>query len=312
VSAPSVSIVVETVTARERKPPLRLAAAIAESMEALASAGNESVETIVVIDPTIDPVEVDEARRRYPSARFVGTPNRNYFEAKNAGAAAANAEIVVLLDGDTAPGRDWLDAILSGFKPGIDVVAGRTRYTGPSLAARTFSIPDFAAVLDNQGAASGFNINNVAFRREVLAAHPLDARIRRNGGCFLLYNELRKANVRMVYEPRAVVNHAIDEGLRGFIRKHLDRGFEGIDVYRLDDQAIVRGTPIFRRFGWPAIPPLMTRRLALDWLRLVKHRRQMGVSILGLPYYFLVSLFTRMIQTVGAFTAVIDPYKYGR
>src|SRR6185436_2488773 len=133
------------------------------------------IERIVVLDDQIAEADVAELRRRYPSVKFVSSPASNYFAAKNAGAQAAAGEIIALLDGDCEPAPDWLEALLAPFESGVAAVGGRTRYVGDSWVARTFSIPDFAYVLaEDTGEASGFNINNVAFRREVLLAHPFD------------------------------------------------------------------------------------------------------------------------------------------
>src|SRR5206468_12652200 len=96
--------------------------------------------------------------------------------------------------------------------------------------------------------------------------------------CFLLYHQLHAAGVRIVYDPRARVSHGLDIRGLGFVKKHFDRGYDGVNVYRLDDRAVLRGTPWFRRFGGLAILPIMARRIVLDWLRLTKHRRQIGIS----------------------------------
>jgi cellulose synthase/poly-beta-1,6-N-acetylglucosamine synthase-like glycosyltransferase len=249
-------------------------------------------------------------QRRFPGVRVVMSSKANYFDGKNAGAAAATGEIVILLDGDTVPRRDWLGRLLSRFDPGVDAVAGRTRYTGASLIARTCSVPDFANILEEEdGTAGGFNINNVAFRTPVLRSHPLDARIRRNGGCYLLSKQLRAAGKRVVYEPLACVDHAFD-GAVGFVKKHFDRGFDGVNVYRLDERAALRGTRFFRRYGALTIGPLTARRLAIDWVRLVRYRRQIGISGFAFPYYAAVMTGVRLVEAAGALAAVIDPDRY--
>ena len=167
--------------------------------------------------------------------KFVSSSVSNYFAAKNAGTAVAAGDVIALLDGDCEPASDWLEALLAPFESGVAAVGGRTRYTGGSWAAWTFSIPDFAHVLaEEKDAASGFNINNVAFRREVLLAYPFDKRIPRNGGCYFLFHQLRADEKRVLYEPSAVVAHGLDIRGLSFVRKHFDRGYDGITVYRLD------------------------------------------------------------------------------
>lgn len=299
---PTVSVVVEMIT------PLEYDEAFASpSFQGLErqTYPRERIETIAVLNEHTDAAPL---RARYPSVTFISAPE-NYFAAKNAGAAAAGGEVVALLDGDCEPDPDWLERLVERFDaPDVGAVAGCTRYVGKSLAARTFSVPDFAYILSEDGdAASGFNINNLAFRREVLLAHPFDARIRRNGGCYFLFHQLRADGVRVVYEPRARVAHGLDVAGLGFVRKHFDRGYDGVTVYRLDDQAVLRGTKFFRRFGPFALPPIFARRVAIDWVRMLRHRRQIGITPLTLPYYAAVNLTTRLIELAGGLIAAVSP-----
>ena len=240
--------------------------------------------------------------------KFVKSPASNYFAAKNAGAAAAAGDIVALLDADCVPADDWLEALLAPFEPGVAAVGGRTRYAGGSWAARTFSVPDFAYVLAGaEGSASGFVINNVAFRREVLLAHPFESRIRRDGGCYLLFHQLRAEGARVLIEPRAVVEHAPDVGGLGFARKHFKRGYDGVAVYRLDARGVLRGTRLLRRLGPAALLPITGRRIVADWLRLLRHRRQIGIPSLAVPYFGAVAVVTRFVELAGGLAAFVSP-----
>jgi glycosyltransferase involved in cell wall biosynthesis len=306
---PLVSVVVETITAREHPTTVSLADDLAASLAALGrqTYPHDLIETIVVLDDGIDPRMADEVRGRYPTVTLGYSSERNYFAAKNAGVRLASGSIVALLDADCAPAPTWLQTLVSGFEPDVAAVAGRTRYAGDSRVARTFSVPDFANVLeDARGAASGFLVNNVALRRDVLLAHPFEVRIRRNGGCYLLYHQLRAAGARIVYEPRAVVAHGLDIRGLGFVRKHFDRGYDAVSVYRLDDRAVLRGTRLFRRLGGLALVAIAGRRIVVDWVRLARHRRQIGVSAVALPYFGAVALGTRLIELAGGLTAVMN------
>jgi glycosyltransferase involved in cell wall biosynthesis len=263
------------------------------------------IEPIVVIDHHVADADGAALRQRYPTVTFVSSAASNYFAAKNAGAEAAGGDVIALLDGDCDPAPDWLEMLLSRLEPGVAAVAGRTRYTGGSWVARTFSVPDFAYVLSDQaGAATGFNINNLAIRRTILLAHPFDARISRNGGCYFLFHQLRAAGKRIVYEPRATVAHGIDIPGLGFVRKHFDRGYDGVTVYRLDSEGVLRGTPLFRRLGAVGLIAIIGRRICVDWARLLRHHRQIGVSALALPYFWIVAATTRLIELTGGLTAI--------
>lgn len=298
----TVSVVVETVTAREDAKG-SLADDIRGALEALAKQTVPPDEVLVVVDDGVAHDAVDELRRRYPHARIV-TAGPTYLAAKNAGAAAASGDAVALLDSDCVPALDWLEILLGTLGPGVDAVAGFTRYTGRSLFARTLSVPDFAFVFEQEsGASTGFNINNVIFRREILLRHPFDVRIRRDGGCYFLFNQLRVAGARVLYEPRAVVQHGYST-FRKTLGKHLNRGYDGVTVYRIDERGVLRGSRWFRRFGALALVGLTARRVVLDWIRMARHRRQIGIAAAALPYYCAVVIVTRSIELAGGFAAI--------
>ena len=307
----TVSVVVETVTAREDTTG-SLFQNLRPALEALARQTVAPDEIIIVLDDQIGERAAEELRRSYPHAKFVSSKKSNYFDAKNAGAAAAAGDIVALLDSDCVPAPDWLELLLSRLVDGVDGVAGWTRYTGGSLIARTLSVSDFAFVLEQEsGASTGMNLNNVLFRREVLLQHPLDARIRRNGGCYFLFNQLRAAGKRVIYEHRARTMHGFS-GAGALLRKHFDRGYDGVTVYRLDDAGVLRGSRWFRRLGPLALAAITPRRIVVDWMRMARHRRQIGISALALPYYCAVVVGTRFLELAGGFVAIASPRRYTR
>jgi glycosyltransferase involved in cell wall biosynthesis len=313
-SRPLVSVVIETITARyDQKSAGSMADDLAATLSGLErqSYPRELIDIIVVLDQNVPPTAPAEVTRRFPFVRFAESPRTNYCAAKNAGAEAARGSVVALLDGDCEPEPDWLERLLARLQPGIAAVAGRTRYSADSLQARTASVPDFGYVVEQSGAASGMNLNNVAFSREVLLDHPLDARVRRNGGCYLLFHQLKAAGERVLYEPGAVVAHATGD-IRGleFVRKHFGRGFDGVGVYRLDEKSVLRGTRIFRRFGVAGLVAITARRIVLDWLWIARHRRQIGVRPPAVPYFGAVAAGTRSIELAGMLAAVIDPDRY--
>ncbi len=313
---PLVSVVIETVTARyDLKPGASMADDLAPTLLGIArqTYPADRIESIVVLDPAVPDADAEAVSRRFASVRFARSAVTNYCAAKNAGAEAARGSLVALLDGDCEPDPDWLVRLVDRLEPGIAAVAGRTRYASATALAPTLAVPDFGYVVaDESGAASGFNINNVVFRREVLLAHPFDERIRRNGGCYLLYHQLRAAGERVVYEDRAVVAHGVGD-IRGteFVRKHFDRGFDGVSVYRMDEGRVLRGTRVFQRFGPLALVAITARRILQDWIRLARHRTQIGVRGASLPYFCMVSLGLRLIELTGMVAAVVTPDRYG-
>jgi glycosyltransferase involved in cell wall biosynthesis len=307
--------VIETVTARyDAAGGASMADDLAPTLAGLErqTYPSELIEAIVVLDPAVPEADAEAVRRRFGFVRFARSEVTNYCAAKNAGARAATGAVVALLDGDCEPDPRWLELLVARLEPGVAAVAGRTRYARAAPLSSTLAVPDFGYVLAGEsGAASGFNINNVAFRREVLLAHPLEDRIRRNGGCYLLYHQLRAAGKRVVYEQRAAVSHGVGD-IRGteFLRKHFARGFDGVSVYRLDDRRVLRGTRWFQRFGAPALVAITARRIAQDWLRLARHPGQIGIAAWSVPYFCMAAVALRLVELSGMIAAVVDPDRY--
>ena len=306
-TTPFISIVVETISLRCQRASGSIADGLNDALKAIEGQTYpaELRECIIVLDREIAESDAAEICRRYATAKFISALASNYFAAKNVGAAAAAGSVVAFVDGDCVPAPDWLEKLSSAFGPEVAAVGGRSQYAGTSWEARTFSIPDFGYVLaENGGVASGISLSNVAFCREVLLSHPLETRIRRDGGCYLLFHQLRAEGARIVHEPRALTYHGLDFRGLGFARKHFNRGYDGVAVYELDDRLVLRGTIWLQRLGAVGLVGITVRRIARDWMRVLRHRRQIGVPLLALPYFYVVAVVTRTIEMVGGLMAL--------
>lgn len=307
-NTPLISVVVETITSRFDATGGALADEIGKTLDAVKNQTlpQETIETIVVLDADFDSEVAAEIARRHPWVRFTSSSASNYFAAKNAGANVSTGELIAFVDGDCVAAPDWLERLVGALKPEYGAVAGRTVYAGRSLRARTFTVPDFAHVMDegNRG-ISGYNINNLVLRREIFFSHPFDERIERNGGCYLQFHQLKADGVRVAYAPDARVSHGLDIGGLGFVQKHFERGRDTVTIYRLDERQVLRSTALVRRAGALALFPLYARRIVLDWIRMTRHRAQIGVKLVALPYYWAVITMTRTIELAGALTAML-------
>jgi cellulose synthase/poly-beta-1,6-N-acetylglucosamine synthase-like glycosyltransferase len=314
---PLVSVVIETVAARfGTTHGTDLVAELERALTGVArqTYPAELIETVVVVDRAVAADQREMIRRRFPWVRFAESSRTNYFAAKNAGAGTARGSIVAMLDGDCEPTEQWVERLVSRLEPGVAAVAGRTRYAANRWQARILSVPGLGYVLEaSDGTASGINLNNVAFHRDVLREHPLDERIRRNGGCVLLYHQLRAAGKRVVYEPGAVTEHSDGDVLgTQFISKHFGRGFDNVAVYRNDDLGVLRGTLPFRRYGLVALAGITARRILHDWVVLARHRDQIGIQGRAVPFYCVLAVALRSVEFAGMAAAVRNPDQVDR
>jgi glycosyltransferase involved in cell wall biosynthesis len=305
---PFVSVVVETIVARFESSNGALCENVTPTMQALQrqTLPQEMIEQILVLDTHVAASDAEEIHRRWPEVKLVSSLRSGYFFAKNAGAAAANGELLAFIDSDCVAEPDWLEKIVARFTPEVSAIGGRTRYAGDSPLARALSVPDFAYILaERDGSGSGFNVSNVAFRRDVFLSHGFDSRLYRDGGCYLLYHQLIAEGARVLNEPRAIVHHGFDPGLRALIRKHYKRGYAGVLAYRIDDRQVFAGTGLYRRLGAISLFPITVRRTLRDWLRLLRHRRQIGISRLKLPFFCCLAVTTRTIELAGGLAAAV-------
>jgi glycosyltransferase involved in cell wall biosynthesis len=303
-----ISVIVETFTICHEYPPDEAETQLSGVLDRLheQSYPKSCTEILVVLD------EVSEClaafvKRKYPEVVTELVRRGTYFSMKNHGFDVARGEICALIDGDCIPSVDWLERMDAAFPAGVDVVAGKTRYRQGYPFAKTFSVFDFGHVqADPSGKTFSFNLNNVGFRRNVVLENRLDERARRNGACLLLWRQLQLANYNMVYDPLVFAGHGNDYRGTGFIRKHIERGFDSINLFRISGPGMLSGSR-YMHLG-PLVPlGMFAARVRFDLWRIVSNRRDLGIPIYAVPYFYAMSIMIRGLEAVGGMTAVLKP-----
>lgn len=203
------------------------------------------------------------------SIRFVEIDSdTDYYEAKNRGFDATTADVVAFGDADCLPEPRWLDALFAPFSsPGVKVVSGRTTYGDGvfGIAATTIDFMYFPSPL-GKDCVRNFYANNVAFRREVFAAHryqPAD-RIYR-GHCQVLGFTLLKEEIPVVFAPIARTIHRLPDTRRELFHLRVLRGRDGAEMTpRLADSVLPKRARWLGRLGPLSASAVMAARFGFS------------------------------------------------
>jgi hypothetical protein len=156
----------------------------------------------------------------------------DYYEAKNVGFDATDADIVAFADADCWPEPVWLEELLAPFADeSIQVTAGRTTYRTDVLgtAASTIDFMYFDSPL-GKGNTRNFYANNVAFRREVFGSFRYAAHDMYRGHCQILGTRLFRAAIPLTFVPAARTIHRFPDRLAELVKLRLLRGEDTIEM----------------------------------------------------------------------------------
>ena len=275
-----------------------------ECRRTLASlAAQEGVDRAEVL--LVDSAERLEALRTdlpsLPSFRTIAASGSSY-AMSNAGVRVARAPLVALLDADCRPAPGWLNAGIEAMRryPHAGAVSGRTRYGADSLMARAMALLARSYV---EGDATGRTIhisnNNAVFRRDVFLRYPLP-----EDCCVFASNlqsePMRRAGVRMMFEPRMEVVHAYD-GWPTELEMRKSLGY-GVIATRLasPDTRYSR----LLRLGLASIPIAIAGRVLNSCRLAVRNAAVYGVRWFELPAVAVLALAACMMEAPGMLRAV--------
>jgi len=154
-------------------------------------------------------------------------PSTGYYKAKMLGAQLATGEVVVYADSDCVYEPHWLETILTTFSQDeqIQLVAGETttRGTGAygTAMALVYIFPQYSGRTELTQTHQYF-LNNVAFRRSFLLAHPIPTELPLyRGNCVVHGETLRREGEIIWLNPNARATHAPPDGLSHFFWRFL-------------------------------------------------------------------------------------------
>ena len=232
-----------------------------------------------------------------PGLKIMFSDQEVQYALKSEAARVAQANIVILLDGDCVPEPDWLrnltEAMSSPLRPAV--VSGRTLYGGRCVTERFSALLERTYVDRYRSAQTkAISNNNAAFRRTVLLAHPLPL----NAGPFasrMHAEAIMRDGGRLLFEPRARVKHAYyGWQMERDIRCH--KGYARIITRRLDSNV-----PFARlgRLGYLSIPLMFGGGLLQSWWKSFLFYPDYGIRWYQLPMLMLYALAVHALEIPG-------------
>lgn len=236
------SVIIPT---RRRAGPLR------ETLESLCRQTRKEFEVVVVVDG--DDPETRSLAENYKAAfplRWILTPERmGQASARNAGATAAESDILIFLDDDTRPVDGWVHhhfkhhaANTGKSEIGVlgkvtDLYAGqaRSRTERYLRESRNPALARFESCLKNQsldfGKVAAFGLNTSISRRLFFAVGGFDPKLSSLDEDTDLGARLYNHGARFIFEPEAIVHH---HDTKDAVAQHyaILRTAGKLDVYR--------------------------------------------------------------------------------
>jgi hypothetical protein len=290
-----VAVVVESFNETEHSSVDRLAGALESAERAAARHGDARV---LLADGGDNPKVSALLERRFPGIERVAPGLHDYDAAKSVAAAAADATIVVFLDGDCRPiSDDWLEELIAPIRSKATVgTAGFTTYEGGWLS-RVLSVMDFGFLLPRKDHELGcYASNNAAFAADALAETPApegDMRCR----CYAHAQLLERKGTPMRLAPAAAVTH---ESVP-FVKERLRRGWDLVTAARVDPEL---REARWLRGGVLAAPLFYADALRWDVRRTLTGGGDVGLGPVGRVVALPVMAGVRLVDLVGIVAAL--------
>ena len=251
-------------------------------------------QVLVLVDATDVARQAEWIGDELPGAKIIGIASETYYRAKNASMSAARGQYLVFADSDVSYAPTWLAAMLSSFRPGVDLVVGQTRFQ-PGFLSRTLDLCDWAAARPQSGFTDWFYGNNLAMRRSLFETLRFREDMGRSGGgsVNVARRELMGRGVRFWFCAEAQARH----DLAPFFVKRIRIG-----AYQIRHRRLAPDAP----WSWVARVPLAGPFLAtggsmvMAWRRAWRMRSTLPAKGFSLPLYLASIAFVKSVEALGA------------
>jgi GT2 family glycosyltransferase len=221
----------------------------------------------------------DELQAHWPWLRAIVLSERALpGRARNIGLREASADVIVFLDADAVPERDWLDELARALTPDVDVVAGAVLNGTPRSVTGTAGYwLEFSDWLPGRrGAPLHGPTCNLLVRRRVLVQSGGFREDLLSGEDTILTMALGRAG-RLAFAPKARVRHLNKVGIRPYLSHQRSLGLSFAAVAR--EGGFPRASFARRRL----VPLTPFFRLVSVGRRLAAHPREAVKAVLLMP-----------------------------
>jgi hypothetical protein len=236
-----------------------------------------------------------------PSLRLVRSGHSSSYGLKNDGVREASADLVITLDADCRPERDWLTRIAAAWKehPEAAAISGRTQYEGKNVWEQILALLTRAYVDTGRvGSTEYVSNNNACWRKSVYLAHPLPVDL----GPFaarLQSEAVLRGGGRFVFDPAIRVTHEFEGwSMEGDIRRN--SGY-GTVITRLRDSKMPYAGLI--RMGPAAIPLIVAGKTLNSWRDCLRCWRHYGLKAYQLPMALALGAVLTTMEVPGMWAA---------
>ncbi|MDY6784176.1 MAG: glycosyltransferase family A protein [Cyanobacteriota bacterium] len=250
--------------------------------------------------------------QEYPWIKVHQAPlDTGYYKAKMLGAELSTGEIVVYFDSDCIYEPHWLRSLLSTFtNPHIQVVAGETMTRGIGIYGTAMAVAYIFPPFSGQTTLSQtdqYFLNNVAFRRNFLLAHPIPVELPLyRGNCAIHARDLLAKGCAIWKQPHAKATHAPPSSLSHFFWRFLLIGHDYYWQNRLASSASPN-LPDTSSAQSSNSPSGMQEKINIFTDRFKKILADNPRHLLYLPLALPVALSSTLLVAVGYFTTTVRP-----
>ena len=206
-------------------------ATLAECLAACAHQTHQDVEIIVVDDGSKDGTSAIAHSYR---VNLLVQPNRGPAAARNAGAAAANGEVIAFTDADCVPHEDWIDRLIAPLDDTVAAVGGAYGTANPKSALARFVHAEILSRYANYRDTIDFaGSYNVAIRRHVfdeIEGFDTDFKTSSAEDNDLCYR-LADAGYAIAFARDAVVDHHHPTYVWKYLRTQMRHGYWRMKLY---------------------------------------------------------------------------------